>query len=306
MTVERIIVPVIDLAKFEEEKEKLMVAVEELGCFRVINHGISEKIMADIKALVEHLLKLPTDVKQRNTDVISKSGYIEPNCLGPLYESLGIYDASSSIDIHTFCSLLDFSSHDREILSTFALKLHDLIVDLAFKVAQGLGIKDCSFQEWSCNLRMNKYNFTKETVIGTCGVIAHSDSSFITILFEDESNEGFEIMGSTGNFLAVDPVPGTFFVNIGDMGKVWSNGRLHNVQHRVLCKKPKSRITIVLFMLAPKDNKIEPQAELIDSEHPKLFESFNYMEYRKNRGSTTSIAGEVLLKWAIDEATKMA
>ncbi|KAI0515774.1 hypothetical protein KFK09_008441 [Dendrobium nobile] len=295
MAVEKIIVPVIDLAKFEEEKEKLMVAVEELGCFRVINHGISEKIMADMKALVEHLLKLPTDVKQRNTDVISRSGYIEPNCLGPLYESLGIYDASSSIDIHTFCSLLDISSHDREILSTFASKLHDLIVDLAFKVAQGLGIKDCSFQEWSCNLRMNKYNFHKRNY-----------SSFITILLEDELNEGFDIMGSTGTFLDVDPVLGTFFVNIGDMGKVWSNGRLHNVQHRVLCKKPKPRITIVLFILAPKDNKIEPQAELIDSEHPKLFESFNYMEYRKNRGSTTSIAGEVVLKWAIDEATKMA
>ncbi|KAL0921100.1 hypothetical protein M5K25_008136 [Dendrobium thyrsiflorum] len=305
MAVEEITVPLIDLANFEAEKEKLMEAASGLGCFRVINHGILEAIVVDMKALVRYLFELPYEVKQRNIDVIPGSGYLEPNQLGQLHEGLGIYDASSPSDIHAFCSLLELSSHDREILGTYASKLHDLIMDLASKLAEGLGIIECSFQEWPCHIRMNRYNFTKETVVGTCGVKAHTDTSFITLLLEDESNEGFEIMDSTGNFVAINPVPGTILVNVGDIGKVWSNGRLHNVKHRVTCKKSKPRISVALFIQRPKDNKIEPRAELIDSEHPQNYRSFNYLEYRNIRMSTPSMLGDVLHNWVIDESTMM-
>ncbi|KAH0464264.1 hypothetical protein IEQ34_007050 [Dendrobium chrysotoxum] len=244
-------------------------------------------------------------MKHRNTDVIPGSGYVYPNWLNLLFESLGIYDAKSTADIHAFCSCLGISSHDTEILSTCASALHGLIVDLTSKIAECLGIVDCSFQEWSCHLRMNRYNFTKET-IGHYGANVHTDNSFINVILEDESNEGFEMMSSNGNFVAINHVPETFLINVGDIGKVWSNGRLHNVKHKVVCKKPEPRFTIAFFMLAPEDNKIEPQAELIDSENPRLYRSFDYREYKKIRTSTLSTAGEVLLHWAIDEAKSMA
>ncbi|PKU82815.1 2-oxoglutarate-dependent dioxygenase DAO-like [Dendrobium catenatum] len=301
MAMEEISVPVIDMAKFEVEKEKLRAAVVGLGCFRVINHGITETIIADMKVSARKILELPSEVKHRNTDVIPGSGYVYPNRLNPLFESLGIYDAKSTADIHAFCSCLGISSHDIEILSTYASALHGLIVDLATKIAESLGIVDCSFQEWSCHLRMNRYNFTKET-IGHYGAHVHTDNSFINVILEDESNEGFEMMNSNGNFVAVNHVRETFLINVGDIGKVWSNGRLNNVKHSVVCKKPEPRFTIAFFILAPEDNKIEPQAELIDSENPRLYRSFDYREYKKIRTSTLSTAGEVLLHWAIDEA----
>ncbi|PKU66235.1 Codeine O-demethylase [Dendrobium catenatum] len=316
MAVEEIIVPIIDLANFEAEKEKLMEAVSGLGFFRVINHGILEEIVVDMKALVRYLFELPYKMKQRNIDIFPNSGYVEPSRFNHLYEGLGIYDASSPFDIQAFCSLLDLSSHDksllinyRETLGTYATKLHDLIVDLASKVAEGLGIIEFSFQEWPCHLRMNRCLFTKETMLGTCGVNTHSDTSFITILLEDDSHKGLEILDSFGNFVAINPVPGTFLVNIGDIGmvmwKVWSNGKLHNVKHRVICKKSKPRISIALFMQGPKDNKIEPRAELIDSEHPQLYRSFDYLEYRKLRGLTATMVDDVLHNWVIAEPAIM-
>jgi hypothetical protein len=87
---------------------------------------------------------------------------------------------------------------------------------------------------------------------------------------------------AAGEFVPVDPVAGSFVVNIGDVGTVrilisrrrhhdeqsltaracrsrfqaWSNGRLHNVKHRVQCVAPVPRISIAMFLLAPKDNRV--------------------------------------------------
>ncbi|KAJ0981124.1 hypothetical protein J5N97_009379 [Dioscorea zingiberensis] len=59
-------------------------------------------------------------------------------------------------------------------------------------------------------------------------------------------------MDSRGTFVPVHPVPGSFLINLGDIAKVWSNGRLHNLKHRVQCKEEGERISIALFLLGPK------------------------------------------------------
>lgn len=66
---------------------------------------------------------------------------------------------------------------------------------------------------------MNRYNFTPETV-GSSGVQIHTDSGFLTVLQEDESVGGLEVMDANGTFVAVDPLPGSLLVNLGDVAKV--------------------------------------------------------------------------------------
>ncbi|XP_020599225.1 2-oxoglutarate-dependent dioxygenase DAO-like [Phalaenopsis equestris] len=294
--------PVIDLTDFPSELNKLAAASTTLGCFRVVNHGIPAAILAEMKAVVRSLFDISADAKLLNADVIPGSGYMSPSPKNPFYESFGLYDAASSSDVHAFCSLLEASPFHRETISSYALKLHALIVEIASKVAESLGLAGYSFQDWPCQLRLNKYNFTNETV-GFPGVQIHTDSGFLTVLQEDESVGGLEIMDRTGNFVAVDPEPGTFLVNLGDIGKVWSNGRLHNVKHRVECKEARPRVSIALFMLAPKDDRVEPQQELIDSDHPRLYQTFSFEEYRKLRLNTEARAGEALSLLAFDQRT---
>lgn len=76
--------------------------------------------------------------------------------------------------------------------------------------------------------------------------------------------------------------------------KAWSNGMLHNVKHRVLCKEAATRISIALFLLAPKDDKVEAPAELVGPKIPRLYRSFYYEDYRKLRFSSELQAGEAL------------
>ncbi|KAK8963213.1 Naringenin,2-oxoglutarate 3-dioxygenase [Platanthera guangdongensis] len=292
----KMVVPVINLANFPMELEKLAAAATGLGCFRVINHGMPPVLMDEMKAVTRSLFQLPAEAKLRSVNNnIHAGSYISPSQLG-FFEAFSIHDASSMTDIRSFCSVLDTTTQQLEIISTYIEKLHGVIINIASKVAESVGysLAGFSFYEWSCLLRLNFYNFTVEEDIGRVGAHIHTDSGFLSVLQEDECVGGFEIMNSNGNFVSVDPVPGTFIVNIGDVGKVWSNGRLQNVKHRVICKEAKPRISINMFLLAAKDDKVETEATFVDSEHPKIYQTFMLNEYRKLRDKSGFRAGEIL------------
>lgn len=116
-------IPVIDMQKFPdaEEYKKLREASEIWGCFRLINHKIPLALMKEMKAVVRSLLDLPMEIKQQNKDVIAGSGYMAPSKVNPLYEALGLYDLGSPEAVHTFCSKLDASSHQRLALQLIIL-----------------------------------------------------------------------------------------------------------------------------------------------------------------------------------------
>ncbi|KAL7135602.1 hypothetical protein ABFS83_11G109100 [Erythranthe nasuta] len=289
-------IPVIDVQDFPAESEKLIGACEELGCFRIVNFQkvLPESLMQEMKAVVRSLFEQPTEIKTRNQAVIAGSGYMAPSEINPLYEALGLYDTSSPEAVDTFCSNLDATPHQREVILKYAKAVNELMMDIGRKIGQGLGINGpISFEDWACQFRINKYSFTTETV-GTAGVQLHTDSSFLTILQDDEIVGGLEVMKRSGEFQAVDPCPGTLVVNLGDIAPVWSNGRFLNVKHRVMCKEAGARLSIASFLLGPKEGMVEAPPELVDSEHPRTFEPFTYNDYRSLRISNKLHTGETL------------
>ena len=66
------------------------------------------------------------------------------------------------------------------------------------------------------------------------------------------------------------------------------------MKHRVQCKEAKKRLSIATFLLAPKDGNVEAPEEVVDRDHPRLYQSFNYEDYRKLRLSKQMRAGEAL------------
>jgi isopenicillin N synthase-like dioxygenase len=86
-------------------------------------------------------------------------------------------------------------------------------------MAESLGIVDADFEEWPCQFRINKYNFTPEAV-GSLGVQLHTDSGFLTILQDDENVGGLEVMDNSGSFISVPPFHGTLLANLGDIAQV--------------------------------------------------------------------------------------
>lgn len=107
------LVPVIDLSNFPAERVKLLRACEEIGCFRVVNHGIPLSLQAEMKEAVSSLFDLPDDTKCQNKDVMFGSGYRAPGVLNPLFEAYGIYDAALPADVDAFCSQLNATPQHR-------------------------------------------------------------------------------------------------------------------------------------------------------------------------------------------------
>lgn len=112
---------------------------------------------------------------------------------------------------------------NREVIKAYAEAIHKLVINIGRKLVKGLGIRGDILDRWPCQFRINKYNFSPETV-GSPGVQIHTDSGFLTILQDDEKVGGLEVMEKlSGSFVAVDPLPGTLVVNLGDTATV---GRL--------------------------------------------------------------------------------
>ncbi|GLT82483.1 hypothetical protein SLE2022_008490 [Rubroshorea leprosula] len=286
-------IPTIDLSNFPGEYGKLREACAEWGCFRMVNHGIPLDLMWDMKKVARSLLDLPMEIKRRNTDVIARSGYQEPSPVNPLYESLGLYDMASSHSVQTFCSQLDASPHQSEIMEKYTQAIYALTMEIGGKLAESLGLNSDFCKEWPCLFRINKYNFTPE-VVGSTGAQIHTDSSFLTILQLDENVGGLEVMEkNSGAIIPVDHLPGALLINLGDVATAWSNGRLFNVKHRVQCKEAAVRVSIATFLLGPKEAAVEAPPELVDAEHPRLYVPFTYEEYRKLRISSKCAAGTV-------------
>ncbi|KAL0301335.1 UNVERIFIED_CONTAM: 2-oxoglutarate-dependent dioxygenase DAO [Sesamum radiatum] len=159
---------------------------------------------------------------------------------------------------------------------------------------EGVGLGGELFKGYEYQMKLNKYNFSQASR-GETGGVMHTDDGFLTVLQDDERVGGLEVVNKlTGEMLAVDPMPGALLINVGDIGMVWSNGRFHNVKHRVQCYESTDRISISFFALAPKDEKVEARAELVDSDHPSRYRPFQFAEYRKLRVSTRSGSGEAL------------
>ncbi|KAJ8422093.1 hypothetical protein Cgig2_000595 [Carnegiea gigantea] len=294
-------IPVVDLEEYERDPQKLREASEEWGCFRLVNHGIPTKLMAEMKEVTRDLLDLPLEIKQRNKDVIPGSGYMAPSEKNPLYEALGLFDARSSSSVSSFCSQLEASPHQRKIIEEYAEAIQKLAVNIATKLAKSMGASDYCFEGWPCQFRINKYTFTPETV-GSPGVQIHTDSGFLTILQDDENLGGLEVMDPLStSFVPVDPWPGTLVVNLGDIAVPWSNGRLQSVQHRVQCKDAGLRFSVATFLSPPADKVVEVPPEFINEEHPRMFSSFTYEEYRNLRKTTKLHAGEALQLVRLDK-----
>ncbi|KAK1431065.1 hypothetical protein QVD17_14281 [Tagetes erecta] len=292
-------VPVIDMQKVDGLGVELVKACEEWGCFRIQNHGIPEELMAEMKAVTASLFDLPVEIKRRTVHKEPGHGYVGRNPVTPFFEGLSI-DGISSAD--EFCDRLDVSGHQREIIKRYIKAIRDLAGNLGQKLMEGSGLAGDLFDGWSHQLRMNKYHYCPESV-GLTGIDLHTDPSFLTILQDDENVNGLQVVDKiSGDFVPIDHVSGTLVVNVGDIGKIWSNGRYYSVKHRTWCFEPKTRYSISLHIFGPTNKKIEAPSELVDTDHPRLYVPVNVDEYRHVRYSMRMRTGGALDLFRTTEA----
>ncbi|XP_048529566.1 jasmonate-induced oxygenase 4-like isoform X2 [Triticum urartu] len=175
----------------------------------------------------------------------------------------------------------------REATEKYACQLISLCQVLLKAMSSSLGLEEDYLHNAfggsdgiSATMRVNYYPRCPQPEL-TLGLSSHSDPGGITLLLTDDNVEGTQVRkGDT--WVTVQPVPGSFLVNVGDQIQILSNGRYRSVEHRALVNSDKERFTIAFFCNPRGDLPVAPASELVGPGSPALYqEPVTFSDYRK-------------------------
>ncbi len=89
------------------------------------------------------------------------------------------------------------------------------------------------------------------------GVRAHHDTSFLTMLVQDDAG-GLEVQDRSGEWLVVPPRPDMFVVNVGSYLECLSSGVYTAAKHRVVNRSGRRRYSIPFFFSPRFEVTVEP------------------------------------------------
>ncbi len=251
-TPQRQTIPVVDFATFERgtarEQEQFVrevgEALQQIGFFALINHGLSPKLIREAYAAAEAVFLLPEPVKR---------SYEDPALLGQRgYTHFGKEHAKD----YPYPDLKEFWHIGREgdpnlpanVWPQEVPQFQKVMVELFAQLetcAQGL------LQAVSLYLGESA-EYLPKTVEGGASLLrvihyppipttappqslraaAHEDINLITLLCEATA-PGLELLQRDGSWLPISALPGQIIVDAGDMLQNLTNGLLRSTTHRV-------------------------------------------------------------------------
>jgi len=103
---------------------------------------------------------------------------------------------------------------------------------------------------------------------------AHEDINVITLLLGAEE-PGLEVLSRKGEWLPINPAPGTLVCNVGDMLQRLTNGHLRSTTHRVVNppreRASNARYSLPFFLHFNPDFLIKTLPQYVDAQHPDQF-----------------------------------
>ncbi|KAJ7953550.1 Oxoglutarate/iron-dependent dioxygenase [Quillaja saponaria] len=268
--------------------QKLSQACEEYGFFQVINHGVPSETCNKMMAAATEVFELPPEERGK----FFTTDHTKPVKLYNFYlnvEGQGKVNMWSESFSHPWNHIEDFihllpknGFQYREAFTEYAKEIRSLMNRLLSLISQGLGLqKDCLQkrlgEEPILKAQANYYPPCPDPEL-TLGLAVHTDLNALTVLMQSEGVTGLQVI-KDGKWVAVDPVPNAFIVNLGDQIQVLSNGRYKSVHHRAVTNKMYPRVSLAMFYGPNKDSVIGPIEDLIDEEHPPMYRKYRYAEF---------------------------
>lgn len=118
---------------------------------------------------------------------------------------------------------LDYA-HGREIVSNYCKEVRELGLRVEELISEGLGLEKDTVErilgQQGQHMAVNYYPPCPEPEL-TYGLPGHTDPNALTILLQDHDVAGLQVL-KDGKWLAVNPIPNAFVINIGDQLQVGS------------------------------------------------------------------------------------
>ncbi|KAM0922904.1 hypothetical protein ACQ4PT_005850 [Festuca glaucescens] len=169
------------------------------------------------------------------------------------------------------------------------LKLEQIVETM---ILEGLGVQEehigAHLGELSYGMRLSRYGALAEPEPQVdMSMAAHHDSSMITTIVQHEV-EGLEVQAKDGTWLTVPPETDTFTFVAGELFTVLTNGRVPPCVHRVRTTTNRERYSLMFGSKGKESGMVSPMEELVDANHPLMYNTCNNDEYAKFRLSEES------------------
>ncbi|KAF3789222.1 DOWNY MILDEW RESISTANCE 6 protein [Nymphaea thermarum] len=294
--------PVIDLSTpdMTELARQVRDACESYGFFQITNHGVPQQVVEEMLLVARQFFSLPIEEKMK---LYSN----DPSKKLRLSTSFNVnretvHNWRDYLRLH--CHPLENFIHEwptnppnfKAVVGEYSKQTRELAQRVMKIISLSLGVEDylekvlVASQEQ--HMAINYYPSCPQPEL-TYGLPAHTDPNVLTILLQD-GVAGLQVQ-KDGQWLAVDPLPSAFVVNIGDQIQALSNGRYRSVWHRAVVNNQRERLSVASFIFPGADTLIEAAAELAgDGGEGRVYRSYSFQEYYKKFWSRTLDDGHCL------------
>lgn len=282
-------VPIIDLGSEDRAQTVKQIgdACKSFGFFQVINHGVSSEAVEKMLGVAHEFFNLPVEEKMKlysddptKTMRLSTSFNVKKEKVHNWRDYLRLHCYPLDKYVPEWpCTPPAF----KEVVSNYCMEVRQLGYRLEELIAESLGVeKDCIkniLGEQGQHMAVNYYPPCPEPEL-TYGLPGHTDPNALTILLQDLEVAGLQVL-KEGKWLAINPHPNAFVINLGDQLQAASNGMYKSVWHRAVVNADKPRMSIASFLCPSDDALISAPNALTDNGSAATYRGFTYAEYYK-------------------------
>lgn len=266
------LVPVISLDSPSAARD-LDEAASTIGFFQIADHRVPADIIDAMRSTTDAFFAQPLEEKRKwaspspdinrgyaakGTEALSYS--IGVDSPPDLFEAFNLgpddVDPASPLATTPFFAANIWPDHPailRPALVAYFAEVRGLAHRLTALFAKALHLSPNYFESFTTHstdtLRVNHYerHSDEDTPIsGQLGMGAHTDYGIVTVLYADQV-PGLQLFSAQNMWVDVQPEPGCFLINLGDLTAQWTNDRWKSTLHRVLPPPPNSRRRSVAF-----------------------------------------------------------
>ena len=292
-----------DAASQQRIAQQLRQALEQVGFYAVVNHGLDPALIDDVFAQARRFHALPAEQKSALTFSPDFTGYtplarhvlrtskVNANTQGDLNEAFFMEreeppEGARGERAAQFRSANQWPSDlpgFRERLMTYYRTMESFTRRRLLPLyAQALELPGHYFDDafaWpQASLRLSHYPPAPRQD-NQFGIAPHTDAGFLTILPQSEV-DGLHIRPPGADWLRAPRVEGGLMINSGDMLKRWTNDRFLSTQHMAVNESTAARYAAVFFISPDLDYEMSCLPTCCDVHHPPKYEPITYRQYR--------------------------
>ncbi|CAN1256935.1 S-norcoclaurine synthase 1 [Linum perenne] len=267
-------IPVIDMIKLadaDEELANLHSACKDWGFFQLINHGVTEEVITKMKMDVQEFFNLPLQEKMSCAQMPNSiEGYGQAFVVSEEQkldwgDMLFIFPQPVSGRKMRFWPMAPSSF--RANFEQYSSELEKLASSLLSYIAINLGLEPekllAPFKDGAQGVRMNYYP--------------------PSLLTQVNDVQGLQIR-KDGEWVPIEPTPGAFIVNVGDIIEMMSNGEYKSIEHRAVVNPDKERMSIAAFHHPNMKAMIGPFPEILKGKaNYKMISLEEFIKLRVNK-----------------------